>query len=362
MAYTKKQVNTEHPSKTIVKMVQSAKETGVWPKVMLLYGKEDFLVSWSKKYLKTQLINPACEVLDCITFSENAQNAYEIIAACETMPLMSERKLIIVDDSDILSAQSPKDMDTAQVAALVDYIPNIPETTMILFTSAKPNKTKAIYKAINKHGIAYDFCALDDATLSGWMAKRLKAQGRSARPDDLLTYAKNCGYGDPERNYTLNNLENDLKKVFASTEKSVLSLDDFMENSAAQAEINAFKLLDCAFTGNKGEAITILHNTIDIQTSSKEMGAIMSFLGLLCSQLEIMVEGKERENDGYYISEIASQMNVNEYRLKKAMAACRNKSASALRQNLFNAFQIEKDLKSGNMDGRLALELFIAKL
>lgn len=362
MAYTQKKVNIEHPSKTIVKMVQSSKETGVWPRLLLLCGKEDFLVSWAKGYLKSQVINEASEALDYTVFSENNINEVDIKTSCETVPLMSERKLVVVENCDIFSAQAPKDMSKDEIEDLISYLPKIPETTLLVFTCEKPNKTRSIYKSIVKHGIVYDFVPLDDATLSSWMAKRLKAQGRSAKPEDLLIFAKTCGYGDVERNYTLNNLENDLKKVFASSDKTVLSLDDMMENAAGEAEINAFKLLDASFSNNKGEAIEILHNTIDKQTPSKEMSSVMSFLGLLCSQLEIMVEGKERSEEGQSFIEIVSGMGVNEYRLKKALASCQNKNAASLRQSLDNAFQIEKDLKSGNIDGRLALELFIAKL
>ena len=362
MAYSQRKVNTEHPSKTIVKMITNAKETGLWPRLLLLCGKEDFLIDWSKTYVKDQIVNEASAALDCNIFSESAINAYDIIAACETVPLMSERKLVIVEDADIFSAQSPKDMNKEELDALTSYLPNIPETTLLMFTCLKPNKTRSIYKSIAKHGIVYDFVPLDDAMLSSWMAKRLKAQNRSAKPEDMLAFAKNCGYADPDKTYTLNSLENDLKKVFASTDKTVLTLDDFMESSSAAAEVNAFKLLDSAFGGKKGDAMTILHNTIDTQTPSKEMGAVMSFLGLLCSQLEIMVEGKERLEEGQSFYELAADMGGSEYRLKKALEACRNKNATELRTSLDNAFQIEKDLKSGNIDGRLALELFIAKL
>lgn len=349
MAYGRGQSNTEHPSKTIVKLVTSAKETGIWPKSMLFTGKEDFLIDWAKAYIKNAVINPATEALDCVSFDEDASQN-EIIEACETIALMSERKLVIATNVD--EAAGP----------LSEYIPNLPDSTLLLVINSKINKTRSLYKTINKCGIVYDFTPLDDATLQGWMAKRLKAAGRAAKPEDLLVFAKSCGYGDPERNYTLFNLENDLKKILAGSEKQVLSLEDFMDGSSAQAEVNAFKILDCAFSGKKGEAYAILHNSIDIQAPSKEMGVIMSFLGLLCSQLEIMVEGKEREEAGQGYYDIISEMKVNEYRYKKAMGACRGKNAAALRKDLDNAFQIEKDMKTGNMNGYTALELFIAKL
>ena len=47
---------------------------------------------------------------------------------------------------------------------------------------------------------------------------------------------------------------------------------------------------------------------------------------------------------------------------KKAMGSCSKKTAKELRRIFDDALQIEKDIKSGNINGRLALELFIGKL
>ena len=362
MAYTKNQSNTEHPSKTIVKLVQAAEQSGIWPRVMLLCGKETFLVDWAKGFLRSKVVSPTTEALDCVTFCEGSLDPYEIIASCETVPMMSERKLVIVENCDIFTAQVPKDMNAEGAAELAAYIPHLPESTLLLFTCGKPSKTKAIYKAIEKCGIIYDFTPLDDATLSGWMAKRLRAAGRAASPADLITFAKNCGYGDTERSYTLHNLENDLKKAIAGTDKSVLTLDDLMESAAGQAETNAFRLLDSAFSGRKNDAFSILNATIDVQQPSKEQGIILSFLGLLCSQLEIMTEARERLDEGQSMFQVQMEMGTNEYRLKKALSACGRKSTAQLKESLWRAYQTEKDLKGGNMDPRLCLELFIAEL
>ena len=218
---------------------------------MLLCGKEDFLVDWSVSFLKSKLLSPATQALDLVSYSEGPIDPYELIASCETVPMMSQRKVVIASGLDILSAQSPKDINTEGLNALAAYILKLPESTLLIFTCGKPNKTKALYKAIQKCGIIYDFTPLDDATLSGWMAKRLRAAGKAADPKDLILFARTCGYGDPERTYTLHNLENDIKKAIAGTDHQVLSLDDLMQSAAGQAELNAFKLLDSAFSGRK---------------------------------------------------------------------------------------------------------------
>lgn len=361
MAYSKTAAQ-EHPFRTIVKTVNSGKQSGIYPRVLLLCGKEDFLISWAKNYLKDALVNPACEALDCAVFSESTIDAQAIMQACDTLPLMSERKLVIVDEPDALTAQQPRDMTASEIQALTDYIPKVPETTMLVFCCVKPNKTKSIYKSIAKNGIVYDFTPLDDASLGSWMVKRFAAAGKTADRRELTDFARICGYGDSERNYNLYNLENDLKKIFALYDKQSIGLEDMLAAAQGQAEVNAFKILDCAFAGKKGKAMEILHASIDSQAPSKEMGVVLSFLGLLISQIEIMTEGKERQEEGQNYYNIVKQMGVNEYRYKKAMAACSGKSAAQLRRFLGDALQIEKDMKSGSMDGRLALELFIAKL
>ena len=343
-------------------MVQAAEQTGIWPRVMLLCGKEDFLVDWAKGFIRDKLVSPATAALDCVTFSESGLDPYEIISACETVPMMSERKLVIVENCDIFTAQTPKDMNAEGAAELASYIPKLPGSTLLLFTSGKPNKTKAIYRAVEKCGIIYDFVPLDDATLSGWMAKRLRAAGKAASPKDLITFAKSCGYGDNERSYTLHNLENDLKKAIASSDNAVLSLDDFMESAAGQAETNAFRLLDSAFSGRKNDAFSILNATIDVQQPSKEAGVILSFLGLLFSQLEIMTEARERLDEGQSIFQVQTEMGTNEYRLRKALSACGRKTTAQLKDILWKAYQTEKDIKGGSLEGRLCLELFIAEL
>jgi len=351
----------EHPSRTIIKMFQSAEDSGIYPRLILLCGKEDFLIDWSKDYIEKCLINPSSKALDYSCFSEEEIEVSNIIAACDTMPLLSKQKLVIVDNTDIFT-QSPKDMGADDVASLVSYLPNIPETTTLVFTCSKPNKTKAIYKAVSKVGIVYDFIPLDDATLGGWIAKRFIQAGKQGNKSDFVTFAKLCGYGDEERNYTLFNLENDLKKAFSMFDKEYLTLDDLMEAASGQAEQNAFKLLDSAFSGNKAAAFSILNSTIDVSLPSKEMGIILSFLGLLISQIEIMVEGCERREAGQRDNDIVKAMGVNAYRYNKAMESCRGKNSKQLKKILDDAFQIEKDLKSGNINGRIALELFIGKL
>ena len=147
MAYASKpKPNTEHPFRTIVKLLDS----DALPRVLVCHGHEEFLVNWAEKYVKNKLVEPASEALDLSVFSEEL-DPYSIIAACETLPILSKRKLVVVRGTDIFT-QQPKDMKAEGVQVLADYLGSVPDTTMLLFTADKVNKTKALYKNAVKVG------------------------------------------------------------------------------------------------------------------------------------------------------------------------------------------------------------------
>ncbi len=341
----------EHPYKTIIKQFRSAEKSGDYPKVVLLFGREEFLVNWSKEMICASVLHPSTRALDCSVFSEEDVQAPAVVAACETLPLQSKRTLVLCD--------WPPEGEEKELAA---YLPALPDTTLLLFCGGRPNKTRSLYKQIAKCGLIYDFTPLDEETLVQWINKRLRAAGKSASPRDLIDFAKNAGYWDPERSYTLYNLENDLRKLLAYTDKEQITRRDFEAVCRMQPETAVFRLMDAAFSGRKGEALLMLRGSIDTQQSSKQDGVVFQLIGLLCSQLEIMVEGKERIEEGQSPAAAEKAMGVNPYRFRKAMAAAGHRSLASLRESLSEAYDLEEKIKSGLLAPQLAMELFLASL
>lgn len=319
--------------------------------VILLCGQEQFLVDWAEKAIREKFTDPVTAAFNFTLFRDDAPDADEIIAACETLPMMAEKKLVEV-----------KGADESVLDSLAGYLPDLPDSTELLFVLDKVDKRKTFYKSLVSVGIAYDFTYLDESTLASWVNKRLTASGKSASRNDIIRFAYEVGYFDKDRDYGLFNLDNDLKKACCLYDQSVLSYDDLIWIASGEDEIASFKLLDAAFSKRKGEAFKLLHNNIKQQQPSKQMGVIISTLGLLCSQLEIMLEAREREKDGQSFSQIQKEMGTNSYRLQKAIDTARPLTTKRLKAALSAAYNIEKDMKEGKMDGQLALELFLSKL
>lgn len=326
----------EHSYKILKKVIQS----GELPSVMLLYGKERFMVNWAWRALKKAVIDPATEALDLTVFDDKDTDESEIIAACETFPLMSKRNMVLIRDIE---------------PELSDYLGNVPASTLLVFALDKIDKRKSLYKKAEKVGLVYDFTPLDEASLVSWARKRCDKADKAA----LLQFASDSGYFDKERSYGLYDLENDLLKSAALySDRTSIGYEELKAVSSAEDENNAFKLLDAAFSSKKGEALRLLNNSVKAEKASQQMGAILRFHGLLCSQLEIMLEARQRKEAGQALS----AMGVNSYRLQKAVAASERLTTARLKAALSGCYRIERDIKSGKADARLSLELFIAKI
>lgn len=351
----------EHPFRTIRKMMAAAGETGAYPRLLLLCGREEFLLRWALSYLKEELVSSVTEALDYSYFSGEDLDIYDVIAACETLPMFSTRKLVAVDAEKLLTG-SKNDGGSAGSAELAEYLPKIPESCCLVLVSSKVNKTRSLYKACEKYGIVYDFVPLDGASLGAWMQKRFQSAGLSADRQMMLSFAYGNGYGEKDSDYDLYSLENDLKKVIAYADGPVVRESDFRVAESRRLETDAFRLLDSAFSGEKAQAYQILDNSIELSQPSKAQGVLLQLTGLLASQLELMLEYSERKAEGQSYQQIAQGMGINKYRLDKLIPAANRRSINQLKRNLFDVLKIDRDMKSGIIDIRLALELFIAGL
>ena len=64
--------------------------------LVLLYGKEQYLVNWAEELLVSTYINPATKQMDYAVFDASAAEPVEIRNACETIAMLSEKRVVTV--------------------------------------------------------------------------------------------------------------------------------------------------------------------------------------------------------------------------------------------------------------------------
>lgn len=352
MGYQYKQAEKEHAFQTIAKDLKS---DNIGP-VIALFGREQYLVNWSCNQIVNKYINLSCKELDLSILEGERITIDSIKEACETFTMMSVKRVVIVKEFSILEGKKVKGFTEHDESELSDYIKHVPEGCILIFTANSVDKRKKIYKSISDNGKVYDFKVLSDRALKSFVEKRFKSAGKFAKTSIINEFIKNSGYFHKEANYTLYNVENDIRKIIAYSENDEILLSDVREIVSKSLETNVFTMLDAISIGRKNEAYVLLNSLLSAGES------VYMILSLLASQFETILEVKEMLEEGKNQSQIHGILKIHEYRIKKAMSFAGKYSVTNLKKILTKVYEIDRSIKTGALEPNLALELFIAQI
>ncbi|MBE6021055.1 MAG: DNA polymerase III subunit delta [Clostridiales bacterium] len=321
--------------------------------VCLLWGRESFLSEWAERELIRAYSNDTSRQFDVAEFDGEEADPYKIVEACETLPLFSEKKLVIVDKLPLLESKA----GSGGEEVILSYLKNPSDTTILVFVSGeKVDKRKAIYKAIAKGGAVYEFDKLAPSELGAWIKKRFKTHKKNVLDKELKLLIDLSGYYDKESNYTLYHFENDISKVILHSNEDVITSEDIENTVSGNINTNIFTLIDHIGAGDKKSAFNMLSDMFLYGES--EYGV----LALLHRQYENVLNVKQLLRDGKSKGEIASMLNTKDFIINKWMALGRKYEEEELKNILKHIYNSDKLIKTGEMESRMALELLIASI
>lgn len=329
------------------------------PHVVLLHGQESFLVDWARDRLLSVYLEEAVRAMDLTVFEEQTFSVAEIHAACETVPLVSPRRVVLLEEPAPLWKQGARSV-SEEARAFAGYLEDLPQTLLLIIVSHEDEEARrekgrtALYKAVEENGTVYEFTPLAQPDLVKFVQKRFRAVGKDVPGSLIRRLIAQSGYLDKDVDYTLYHLENDIRKILFHAGDSDVTEEDIELCLSATLEQGVFQLLDAIAANRKGEALHRLHDLLRGGDHPMRIGA------LLVGQLEIMLMGAEMRSEGAGLTETAKALKVNEYRLKKAMQAAGHYDEKTLRRILYEALCIEGEIKTGHMSDEMALEMFIA--
>ena len=189
MAY-KSSPAEEHAYKKIDKEIRNNSIKNL----LLLYGKEDYLIRWAINTLIGKYVNEACRDMDFSKIDGTAVTFEQIRDCCETLPFLSEKRVVHLSDLKLIEGGKTKGLDEDGEKLLAEYLKNLPEQCMLIITSESADKRKKLYKSISECGSAYEFGELDEKSLKSYIEKRFKESGKNARPAVIEGLIAASGY------------------------------------------------------------------------------------------------------------------------------------------------------------------------
>jgi DNA polymerase III subunit delta len=294
--------------------------------------------------LKARLGDPAMLELNTTQFQGAGLDLSQLRHACDSMPFLAARRLVIVHD--FFGTSPGKEV----LDELLAYLPRLPETTRLVFRESRPLTAKhpAVRLAQSeKSGYVKSFSRPEGHNLERWIRERVEAGHGRITPRATHSLAVNVGS-------ELHALANEIEKLLLYKAGETIEEEDVNVLSPYAAEASIFELVDALGNRNGRVAALLLQKEIN-------EGADPFYLfSMFVRQFRLLIQVKELSEEGVRPPEIAKKLKIHTFVAGKVAQQSHTFSLAQLEQIYSHLLEIDVGVKSGRTDMATAIDLFVS--
>ena len=307
-------------------------------KIYLLYGDEPFLVGSYKKKLREAITGG--DTMNFNYFEGKNPDVKEIISLADTMPFFADRRLILVDGSGFFKSAQEE---------LAAYLPQMPDTTCLVFAESEVDKRNRLYKRVKELGYAAELNKQDTAQLMRWAAGILGRDGRKISRPVMEYFLERTG-DDME------NIRMELEKLVCYTMgRDVITKEDVDAVGTVHVTSRVFDMVAAIVAGNTKKAMDLYKDLLTLKEPP------MRILFLIARQFNQLLQIKELTAAGKDKGAMASALKVPPFAVGKLTAQARAFTRDQILSWVTLCVETEEAVKTGRLSDRLAVELLIAR-
>jgi DNA polymerase-3 subunit delta len=322
-------------------------------KLYLFHGQEDFLKQYYMNNIEDMILNKDFKSLNKINF-EGKLDSRKIIDISETIPMFSDKKLIIIKNSSLFKANKKALEDEGkgrqQNDDVLELLKSLPEYLCIIFYETEIDKRLKIIDLIRKNGLIVEFPYQKPAELIKWVLKVFKSHKKEIEGSTAAFLVDNSEQG-------MNEIINEINKIvmYAGNRVSIKKEDiDAVCTKSIKSRI--FDLTDAIAEKNIALALKLLNDMIILKEP------LPKILFMITRQLRQILEMKLLNSRGLSGNEAATRIGVSPYAAGKLTKHTKYFNIAALKAAIEESLNLDLAIKTGRLNDRIALELLISKL
>lgn len=331
-----KKMITFHQLNTYIK---NGKGTG---NMLILYSNDQFNISNILNYLKSKI-----DMRDLnVCHLDNIMDKNEILNACETLPLMSSKRLVILKSTFLNDEKNKK--KTEIIKWLAKYKP--PESTIFVLYFYQIDKRENI----NKNN---DIKKLEKAGYTVVINNPSPANEAKVLLNSFLK-KYNISLDKETQNFIVSNtsnidvLINDLGKLKNMND---LSLENIKRTFCCLNDSDIFDLTKAISSKDIINSLAILNNLIESGEN------IIKILFMLIRQFKMLLYVKVSKEANLDIDSTAKKLKMHPYSCKILYSQCENFTITDLKNQLNTCIAYENKFKTIGYS-QVDIELLLAKL
>ena len=310
--------------------------------VLLMHGSQKFLVEESLKEIKKRLQSGPKEDLNYQEFQAEKAELSEILSAAETLPFISEKRLIVVKESEKLKFKDS--------AALMSYLKNPSATTCLVFVAGKVDKRSALYKGIKDYGKIDEYSRFSRSEYLSWINRKFFEQGKKSSYKVANLILNSAGQD-------LNKLEQEIEKVslYLGEQKEVRE-EDVNLLIEKTAEDRVFDLVDALGRREKAKALEIANRLLKAGESP------VFLLNMIIRQFRLLLRTKALLKRSVRGAEMAKTLRVLPFVASKMEDQSRRFTEEEIVRIYELLLEADVSLKTSSRQPHIALDILINKI
>ena len=326
----------------------------------ILSGQDDFSLGGSLEEIKRGISDQALLAANTTILDGQQVTLDQLRAVCETMPFLSERRLVIVNG--LLERFEPKSKSSGQkkitpvanqqneYKLLATYISKIPDSTILVLIDGRLGRNNPLFRALSARAEVKTFPLLRNTELRKWIQRRVIEEGGSISPGAVDLLVKLVGSN-------LWIMKSEINKLVLFSSGRRIEEEDVKRVVSYAHQANVFAMVDAILEFKAGIAEQSLHQLL-------EGGAAPAYLlVMLLRQLRMIVRVKELRGQGKPEVEIQNKLGLtSEFALRKTLEQASRYSWERLKEVYHKLLETDLSIKTGKYGGELALNILIAEL
>jgi DNA polymerase III subunit delta len=320
------------------------------PTFYVLHGDDEFSRRAQLDAMRAQMGDPATAELNITVLDGKVATAADVLSSARAMPFLSDKRLVIVEGMlSWLTRRGGGKSAQAELAQLVEGLEDLPDSARLVFiepsTLSERNPVLKLAKTA-PGGFHKAFNPPRNAT--GWIKAQARDEyGVEIEPQAAAALADVVGED-------LRAADSELAKLSAYTggERPITEADVALLTPYV-AEADIFQMVDALGRRDGATAARLLHRLL-------EKDEPLRLFGMIIRQFRLLIQAREHLNAGGTPGQLAKAIGVHPYVGEKLAGQVRAFTLHQLEQIYRFLLETDVAIKTGKVDGELALDLLLA--
>jgi len=327
----------------------------------ILIGEDDYSRRQALEEIKKSIGDPTAIMTNTTVLEGKQVTPEHLRAACETVPFLAEKRLVIVEG--LLERFEPKGKTGKKKSSrqseqeeaykpIADGIKQLPPFTELVVIDGKINDRNPLLRELISAAKVRSFPMLKANQVGQWIERRLASQekGSSISPKAAALLVRLVGND-------LWTMANEIDKLLLFTGGRQIEEADVKAVVSNAQDASVFNMVDAILELRVGVAQEML------QQLFRQGMAPAQILVMLSRQVRIIFQVKEMRERGRSRGEIQNKLGLSsDFVLRKAWEQADKYSPARIRDVYHKLLETDIAIKTGKMEGELALDVLIAEL